>query len=156
VKSVQSNFLFALTRRVTRIAILIHIAFDFHSIAWNKDYQMTMTNGLATTVPFTQMTFVFPEADSLETRGRLMEIEPMALTTGFDSAVVRPIAPEVSVYGSGKIAFSSIPIGVEIPEQRRPAANTKRRNKPEHISDLLLVVLDRYGIDANEFMAGLE
>ena len=111
---------------------------------------MTTFNGLTTTAPFTQMTFVFPETDSL------MGIERMALATDFDSATVCPKAPEANAHGSGRMAFSSIPTGIAIPEQLRPAPNTQRRNKPEHISDLLLVVLDRYGIDANEFMAGLE
>lgn len=33
---------------------------------------------------------------------------------------------------------------------------TNRRNRPEHISDLLLVVLDRYGISPDEFLATLK
>ncbi len=35
-------------------------------------------------------------------------------------------------------------------------ASSGRRGKPEHISDLLLVVLDRYGISPEEFLAGLQ
>ena len=36
------------------------------------------------------------------------------------------------------------------------AAAPQRRNGPEHVSDLLLVVLEKYGIDADEFLAGLD
>ncbi|MDZ4852117.1 MAG: hypothetical protein SGI77_22745 [Pirellulaceae bacterium] len=60
-----------------------------------------------------------------------------------------------------------IPLGVAAPEQRPtrilesrivPAVASKelRRGRPEHISDLLLVVLDRYGINPDEFLAGLQ
>lgn len=40
--------------------------------------------------------------------------------------------------------------------QQSPTAVAMRRGKPEHISDLLLVVLDKYGIDPNEFLDGLQ
>lgn len=36
------------------------------------------------------------------------------------------------------------------------AASSQRRNGPEHVSDLLLVVLEKYGIDADEFLSGLD
>lgn len=60
-----------------------------------------------------------------------------------------------------------IPLGVPAPELRParileskivPAVASKelRRGRPEHISDLLLVVLDRYGISPDEFLAGLQ
>jgi len=35
------------------------------------------------------------------------EPEPMALATGVDSTTIGPIAPEASVYGSGKITSPS-------------------------------------------------
>jgi hypothetical protein len=38
----------------------------------------------------------------------------------------------------------------------KPISNRySRRGRPEHVSDLLLVVLDRYGINADEFLATL-
>jgi hypothetical protein len=36
------------------------------------------------------------------------------------------------------------------------AREEKRLGKTSHISDLLLVVLDRYGINPDEFMKGLD
>ncbi len=51
---------------------------------------------------------------------------------------------------SSQPVIQSAPIGVSSINQ------AERRGKPEHISDLLLVVLDKYGIDPNEFLAGLQ
>jgi hypothetical protein len=136
------------TKGVTRVAILIHIAFDIRSIALKKGMKMTALGNLSTSVPFTQLTFVFPET----------EIQAA-------SALGRSGVPSTSsAVGASQasVAPRSIPVGVAVPAERKKftsnsaAASAPRRNKPEHISDLLLVVLDRYGIDANEFMAGLE
>jgi len=125
------------TRRVTAVAIITHIAFDIRSIALKKGMHMTALSNLSTTVPFTQLTFVFPETETQNT------------------SALASTSPE-------SISPRSIPIGIAVPTERKKSIpsslglSTQRRNKPEHISDLLLVVLDRYGIDANEFMAGLE
>jgi len=125
------------TRRVTAVAIITHIAFDIRSIALKKGMQMTALSNLSTTVPFTQLTFVFPETETQNT------------------SAIAGTSPE-------SISPRSIPIGIAVPTERKKSipssvgSSVPRRNKPEHISDLLLVVLDRYGIDANEFMAGLE
>jgi hypothetical protein len=136
------------TRGVTRVAILIHIAFDIRSIALKKGMKMTALGNLSTSVPFTQLTFVFPETETHST-----------------PALGRTAVPSTSsAIGASQASVTprTIPIGVAAPAERKKftsnsvAASAPRRNKTEHISDLLLVVLDRYGIDANEFMAGLE
>jgi len=106
---------------------------------------MTTFNGLATSVPFTQMKFVFLESDTPDLIGNTLP----AIATNDDSV-------DRAINFGKSVNQRIIPIGVAAPDQQRPSAIVKRRNKPEHISDLLLVVLDRYGIDANEFMAGLE
>ncbi len=109
---------------------------------------MTALGNLSTSVPFTQLTFVFPETEAQTTPTQVRGVTP--LTSGHVGTSHVSVAPR------------SIPIGVESQAERKKvhsnpvAASAPRRNKPEHISDLLLVVLDRYGIDANEFMAGLE
>lgn len=43
-------------------------------------------------------------------------------------------------------------------EELRPApvVSNMRRGRPEHVSDLLLVVLEKYGIDPEEFLANLD
>ena len=126
-----------MTRRVTAVAIITYIAFDIRSIALKKGTHMTALSNLSTTVPFTQLTFVFPETETQNT------------------SAIADTSPE-------SVSPRSIPIGIAAPTERKKSipssvgSSAPRRNKPEHISDLLLVVLDRYGIDANEFMAGLE
>ena len=126
-----------MTRRVTAVAIITYIAFDIRSIALKKGMHMTALSNLSTTVPFTQLTFAFPEMETQNT------------------SAIADTSPE-------SISPRSIPIGIAVPTERKKTlpssvgSSAPRRNKPEHISDLLLVVLDRYGIDANEFMAGLE
>ncbi len=93
----------------------------------------TLTTGMS------QLTFAWPESDS-----------PVPVTT-----IASPKA---------------IPLGVAAPAHSAPLPSriveskilspvpTKdsRRGRPEHISDLLLVVLDRYGISPDEFLAGLQ
>lgn len=49
-----------------------------------------------------------------------------------------------------------VPLGVPAEKLHLEDKVSPRRGRPEHISDLLLVVLDRYGIDPNEFLDGLE
>jgi hypothetical protein len=143
----KNNFC-PVTRGVTRVEILIHIAFDIRSIAQKKGMKMTALGNLSTSVPFTQLTFVFPETETQTAPALGRNAVPS--TSSSVGASQAPVAPR------------SIPIGVAAPAERKKftsstvAASAPRRNKPEHISDLLLVVLDRYGIDANEFMAGLE
>ena len=120
-----------------------------------KGLNMTALSNLSATVPFTQLQFVFPEPDP-------------------QSKSLQPVRSEETIYSQNVVSKNDsydprlVPIGIAVPpaqkttlkKKRMPTvasvANASRRNKPEHISDLLLVVLDRYGIDASEFMAGLE
>jgi hypothetical protein len=115
-----------------------------------KDIKMTALSNLSTGVPFTQLSFVFPETEDQNTQ--------TTRRTGTASEIVEAAAARLAVRPR------TIPVGIAAPVERKKAApaatssasTAPRRNRPEHISDLLLVVLDRYGIDANEFMAGLE
>ena len=43
----------------------------------------------------------------------------------------------------------------ELEEVQLSTNKVKRRNQTEHISDLMLVVLEKYGINPEEFLAGL-
>lgn len=83
--------------------------------------------------------------------------------------------PESVAVPATSAPATRVPLGVEVPvakpspvtteDVRRSSAGSKvyagsisaeRRGKPEHISDLLLVVLDRYGISPDEFLAGMQ
>ncbi len=93
------------------------------------------------TSSMSQLTFAWPEAESV---------------------------PAIASVTRSSVAATTIPIGVAaLPEKAPsrilesriiPATQPKeaRRGRPEHISDLLLVVLDRYGISPDEFLAGLQ
>ena len=93
----------------------------------------TLTTGMS------QLTFAWPESDS---------VVPV---TAIASPKVVPLgiaAPSPSVVSPTRILESRI-----VPAT---PAKDARRGRPEHISDLLLVVLDRYGISPDEFLAGLQ
>ncbi len=52
------------------------------------------------------------------------------------------------------IAVTAKPMD-QLLEQRSSKSAVSRRNGTDHISDLLLIVLEKYGIDADEFLSGL-
>lgn len=64
-----------------------------------------------------------------------------------------------------KVAASGRAVNLGVPATAKPmdeilgsmdkAHSAARRNRTDHISDLLLVVLDKYGINADEFLATL-
>jgi hypothetical protein len=85
------------------------------------------------------------------------------------------VEPEAVAVPATSAPATRIPLGIEAPVAKpspvktEPARNiataskvfagsvsTERRGKPEHISDLLLVVLVRYGISPDEFLAGIQ
>jgi hypothetical protein len=95
------------------------------------------------TSSMSQLTFAWPEAESV---------------------------PAIAAVSKSSVAPKSIPIGIAVPASPEkassrmmesriiPATQPKeaRRGRAEHISDLLIVVLDRYGISPDEFLAGLQ
>jgi hypothetical protein len=95
------------------------------------------------TTSMSQLTFAWPEAESV---------------------------PAIATVSKSSVASTTIPLGITAPASSEkgpsrilesriiPATQPKeaRRGRPEHISDLLLVVLDRYGISPDEFLAGLQ
>ena len=91
------------------------------------------------TTPMSQLTFAWPEADS---------IPAIASVAGRKVIPIGVAAPASSNTSPTRVLESRI-----IPATQLKDA---RRGRPEHISDLLLVVLDRYGISPDEFMAGLQ
>lgn len=76
-----------------------------------------------------------------------------------------PIARKSDVPQIKKVAASGTSVNLGVPATAKPmdeiltsmnkAQNNGRRNRTDHISDLLLVVLDKYGINADEFLATL-
>ena len=93
----------------------------------------TLTTGMS------QLTFAWPEADSVVpiTAIASPKVVPLGIAAGGST-----VAPPARILES-KIVLAS-------------PAKDARRGRPEHISDLLLVVLDRYGISPDEFLAGLQ
>ncbi len=59
-----------------------------------------------------------------------------------------------SVRRAAPIAATAKPMD-ELIASKATVSTAGRRNRTEHVSDLLLVVLENYGIDADEFLAGL-
>jgi len=90
------------------------------------------------TTPMSQLTFAWPEADS---------------AVPVSTAVPKTISLGVAAPASSDNRPSRILESKIIPAT---PAKEARRGRPEHISDLLLVVLDRYGISPDEFLAGLQ
>lgn len=86
-----------------------------------------------------QLTFAWPETDSAP---------PIAHVASSKQIPIGIAAPSTSDHGPSKITESKIILTQPL--------TTARRGRPEHISDLLLVVLDRYGISPDEFLAGLQ
>lgn len=93
--------------------------------------------------PMSQLTFAWPEADSA----------PAITTVAKSKATPKAIPLAVAAPASSEKGPSQILESRIIPATQPKEA---RRGRPEHISDLLLVVLDRYGISPDEFMAGLQ
>lgn len=93
----------------------------------------------AHTTPMSQLTFVWPEIDAIASASSSKANTIIPLGIAAPAVPDRPIPP----------TFESRIIPASLPKETR-------RGRPEHISDLLLVVLDRYGIDPNEFLAGLQ
>ena len=92
----------------------------------------TLTTGM------NQLTFAWPESDS-----------PVPVT-----AIASPKVIPLGVAAPAHTA--QLPLRILESKIVSPApAKDARRGRPEHISDLLLVVLDRYGISPDEFLAGL-
>ncbi len=93
----------------------------------------TLTTGMS------QLTFAWPEADSVVPAIAIASPKVVPLGIAAPSSAVAP------------------PIRI-LEDRIAPATPGKdaRRGRPEHISDLLLVVLDRYGISPDEFLAGLQ
>jgi len=95
------------------------------------------------TTPMSQLTFAWPEAEAVPAIANMSKSNaaPKAIPLGV-------AAPACSEKGPSRVLESRI-----IPATQPKEA---RRGRPEHISDLLLVVLDRYGISPDEFLAGLQ
>ncbi len=89
-----------------------------------------------TTTPMSQLTFAWPEIETV-TPATSPQVIPLGIA-----------APTTLHQRPSPIAASKI-------ISAAPAKEV-RRGRPEHISDLLLVVLDRYGISPEEFMDGLQ
>jgi hypothetical protein len=96
--------------------------------------------------PLTQLTFAWPELDST----------PAVATRS--TPVLRVPAPATrlvpSANTSSGLAVASEPGWTS--HATPVAREEKRLGKTSHISDLLLVVLDRYGINPDDFMKGLD
>ncbi len=91
------------------------------------------------TTPMSQLTFAWAESEpavSLPT-----SLAPQTIKLG----VAAPVSSE-------KLPSRKMERQVSMATQPKEA----RLGRPEHISDLLLVVLDRYGISPDEFLAGLQ
>ena len=95
---------------------------------------MTTFNAL----PMSQLSFAWPEADS---------VPAIATVTVPKTIPLGVAAPASSDARPSQLPPSNIILATQPKEMRR--------GRPEHISDLLLVVLDRYGISPDEFLAGL-
>lgn len=89
----------------------------------------------------------------------------LADDAGTNSTPVVPVAADIQTAGQTarpKALPRRYPMGqpatAKPMEELRPApaVSNARRGRPEHVSDLLLVVLEKYGIDPEEFLANLE
>jgi hypothetical protein len=94
--------------------------------------------------PMTQLTFSWAEPEAVA--APTVSVSPARVSLGIEVPAAKPSMAKIenalpsSVYTHGASGVTS----------------AERRCKPEHISDLLLVVLDRYGISPDEFLAGLQ
>jgi hypothetical protein len=98
------------------------------------------------TSPLTQLTFTWPELDNspaVATRSTPVIRVPAPATRVVPSANPPSVLAAASETGWTSAASPVV-------------REEKRLGKTSHISDLLLVVLDRYGINPDEFMKGLD
>jgi hypothetical protein len=101
------------------------------------------------TSPMTQLTFAW---DSLESNvaAPVVAVAPASAPLPLPAQADRRRVP----LGIAASRETTAPIAGSVPQSR--FADSARSNKTEHISDLLLVVLDRYGINPDEFLKGLQ